>query len=225
MGFRYGALFDMDGVVVDNADFHIIAFEEWSKEKNVPFDKAYFEENLFGKQNRDIFRYLLGRELEAEELRIEDEHKEELYRKSYANHIKPVRGLIEFLKDLKTKGFGLAIATSGPPKNVRLVLDGVGADDLFDAIVTSFDITKGKPDPQVFLVAAQKLGLPPEQCAVFEDSPAGARAATTSGAVLVGVSTGHPQLEGASAMISDFTQITADQVAKLIESHTISPTR
>jgi HAD superfamily hydrolase (TIGR01509 family) len=217
--FQYGALFDMDGVIVDNGRYHVLAFAEWCREQKVDFDQAYFEANLFGKQNGDIFRSLLGHELPPDEVWIQHLHKEALYREVYADHRKPVDGLIEFMKDLKNHGFGLAVATSGPPENVAFVMEGIGAEGLFDKIITSDDVTRGKPDPQVFLLAAEKLGLPAGRCVVFEDSVAGAQGAAAAGAALVGVATGHDQLPHAARMIRDFTGITAEQTAGLILAH------
>ncbi|MHB0999854.1 MAG: HAD family hydrolase [Armatimonadota bacterium] len=219
MSFKYGAIFDMDGVIIDNSDFHVLAFEEWCREKDAPFDRDYFEKHLFGKQNRDIFIALTGTELSPDDLKFEEDNKEALYRKVYADHRKPVDGLIPFLRDLKENGFGLAIATSGPPENVAFILEGVGAEGLFDAAVTCKEVTVGKPNPQVFLLAAEKLGIPPEMCAVFEDSVPGAQAAVASGSVLVGVSTGHSHLDNAAVMVADFTEISAEKVADLIKAH------
>lgn len=219
MGYRYGALFDMDGVIVDNAEYHVLAFEEWCREKGTPFDREYFDRNLFGKQNRDIFKHFLGFEYSPEQLAIEDERKEVLYRRVYGEHLRPVDGLIELLHGLKSNGFGIAVATSGPPENVDFVLGGIGAGELFDAVVTNRDATKGKPDPQVSLLAADRLGLDPSGCVVFEDSCAGAQAAISAGAALIGVSTGHPHLAGSALMIRDFTEIEADAVRRVIEAH------
>jgi len=217
MKFRYGALFDMDGVIVDNSEYHALAFEEWGREKGIALDHEYFNKHLFGKQSRDIFITLLGHELSKEELEVEDERKEFLYRQLYAEHIKPLNGLLDFLAALKESGFGLALATSGPPANVEFAIEAIGAQGLFDAFVTSQDVTKGKPDPQVFLVAASRLDLNPAQCVVFEDSVAGGKAAITSGATLIGVATGRPQLDGAARMISDFSEITANEVIEIID--------
>ncbi|HEY3297576.1 MAG TPA: HAD family phosphatase [Armatimonadota bacterium] len=218
MQYRYGALFDMDGVIVDSATYHILAFEEWCREKNAPFDLEHFRKHSFGRQNRDIFRDLLGRELSPEELKAEDEHKEDLFRQVYSGHVEPLKGLIHFLAELRASGFGIAVATSGPPANVEFTLEAIGAKDAFDAVITSREVKQGKPNPQVFLTAAEALGLAPKQCAVFEDSRAGAQAAVASGALLIGVATGHSDLNGAAKMIEDFTQITAADVARLIDT-------
>ena len=216
MRFEFGALFDMDGVIVDNSKYHVLAYEKWCEERSVDFDRPYFEKHLFGKQNHDILRTLLGRELHPGELEVEDTYKEGLYRKVYADHRQPVSGLIEFIKDLKRSSFGLAVATSGPPENVEFILNGIGAEGLFDEVVTNKEVKKGKPNPQVFLLAAEKLGLPPQRCVVFEDSMVGAQAAAASGAALIGVATGREQLDHAARMIKNFTEITAAQVARII---------
>jgi beta-phosphoglucomutase len=219
MSFKYGALFDMDGVIVDNSDFHIKAFEVWSNEKGIPFDKEFFKAKLFGQQNADIFKALTGKEMSEDEVEKEGEYKESIYRRLYANSITPLNGLIDFLKDLKGEKFGLSIATSGPNENVELVTKGIGAAECFDAKTTANDTKKGKPNPEVFLLAAKKLGIPPERCVVFEDSPAGAKAAKNAGCALVGVSTTHSQLDEASFMIADFTAVTAKDIMDLIDDN------
>lgn len=222
MGYRYGALFDMDGVLVDNADFHIKAFQEWCNEKGIPFDEDFFRSKLFGKQNSDIFRALTGRDIPPDEIEKEGNYKEQIYRHLYKGNIRPIDGLLEFLQSLKSEGFGIALATSGPPENVDLTLGEIGAKNLFDAIVTCEDTPKGKPDPEVFLIAAEKLGLQPEKCAVFEDSPAGAEAAHAAGMALIGIATEHLQLENAALMTKDYRSITPEDIINAIVSNELS---
>jgi HAD superfamily hydrolase (TIGR01509 family) len=217
--FQYGAIFDMDGVLIDNAEYHILAFKEWCAEMGVPFDQAYFEKYLFGKQNKDIFKTLLKREITPEELEIWDLQKEQLYRDLYTPHVKEVPGLKRYLEDLVAHGFGNAVATSGSIRNVKFILGKLGVEELFQASVTQEDITKGKPDPQVFLTAMNRLNLPDSQCAVFEDSVSGAKAAVASGACLIGVATGHKLLDGASKMICNFNEISVEETISLITNH------
>lgn len=216
MGFRYGALFDMDGVIIDNAGYHILAFEEWCREGNIPFDREGFVSGLFGKQNGDIFYALTGEEMAPHEVTEQGDYKEAIYRKAYAGNVRLLDGITEFLSDLKAKGFGLALATSGPPENVAFILDETCTSSLFDAVVTCRDTSRGKPDPEVFILAADRLGLSPEMCVVFEDSIAGAKAARASGAALIGVATGQAHLDHASMMIRDFREITTDDVLAIL---------
>jgi beta-phosphoglucomutase len=101
-------------------------------------------------------------------------------------------GVVELLKSLRGAGFKLAVGSSAPPENVNFVLDGLNIRSLFDAVVTGGDVLRGKPDPQVFLLAAQRIGLNPRQCAVVEDAPPGVAAAKAAGMVAVGLcSTGR----------------------------------
>lgn len=216
MGFRYGALFDMDGVLIDNAEYHILAFEEWCREKGIAFDRELFTTKLFGKQNGDIFLALTGVEMSPEDVVSEGDYKEAIYRRIYADNVKLLDGIPGFLADLKAEGFGLAVATSGPPENAALVLEMGGITSVFDAIVTCRDTSRGKPDPEVFILAANRLGLSTDKCVVFEDSKAGAKAAQASGAALIGVTTGHRDLDHASMMIGDFREISAADVIELL---------
>ena len=106
------------------------------------------------------------------------------------------------LRSLHDAGFRLAVGSSGPPENVALVLDRLEARDLFEAVVTGEDVTRGKPDPEVFLIAAKRLGVPPARCAVIEDAPPGIAAANAAGMTSVGLlSTGRKPDDLAAARI------------------------
>ena len=101
-------------------------------------------------------------------------------------------GAPDLLRSLDEAGFALAVGSSGPPANIELVLSRLGNRSLFRAVVTGMDVTRGKPDPQVFLIAAKRLGIPPRRCAVVEDAPPGVEAANAAGMASVGLaSTGR----------------------------------
>jgi len=185
-----GAIFDMDGVLVDNVEYHMRAWKQLGRESG----KILTEEavrTVFGQRNREIIGALISPSFSREELSRLAARKEELYRGFMLPELKPVAGLQEFLDDLRKEGLKTAVATSGPNENVAMVLDGLGIRGYFDAVVTGADVTKSKPDPEIFLLAAQRLGLPPGHCVVFEDSASGIKAARRAGCPCIALATTH----------------------------------
>lgn len=215
---KYAAIFDMDGVIVDNMDYHAKAWEEFFKRYNPPMEFAEFMQH-FGRTNRDLFGVLFDRELTETEVERYGEEKEALYREVYAPHVKPVPGLIDFLKALKEKGFLTAVATSAPRVNLEFVFDRLPIRPFFDAAVDSSDVTIGKPNPEIFLKAAAKLNCTASQCVVFEDSFAGIQSGKNAGMKVVGLATSHPRekLEQTDLVIDDFTGITWEDIVGLLE--------
>ena len=205
---KYAAIFDMDGVIVDNMNYHARAWEEFFNRYNQPMEFAEFILH-FGRTNRDLFGVLFDRELTEDEVESYGEEKEALYREVYAPYVEPVPGLIDFLKAIKENGFLTAIATSAPRVNLDFVFDRLPIRSFFDAAVDSSDVTIGKPDPEIFLKAAAKLNCVASQCIVFEDSFAGIQSGKNAGMKVVGVATSHPpeKLEQTDLVIDDFTEI------------------
>ena len=171
----------MDGVLVDSYQAH---FESWQS-LAAEHGRSVTEEEFacsFGRTSRDIIESLWpGLPVDAADVRRMDDRKEALFRQRLARHFPAMDGAHDLLVSLHAAGFRLAVGSSGPPENVDLVLGRLGARALFGAIVNGTDIERGKPDPQVFLVAADRLGLPPAACVVVEDAPAGIEAATRAG--------------------------------------------
>ena len=188
-----GVIFDMDGVLVDSADAHRRAWQQLGDEVGTPFSAALFQQT-FGQRNASIIPIWLGtsgvRALTPERLDALAERKETLYRalvRSGAARI--YSGVSALLPQLRTLGARIAIASSGPRENVALLIDILGVRDEVDATVTSEDVTEGKPHPEVFLTAAQRLGVDPVRCAVIEDSVHGIEAAKRAGMLAVAVLT------------------------------------
>ena len=188
-GTPRAVLFDMDGVLVDSHDAHLRSWRRLAAENDLPFDAPAFVRG-FGRKSREIITgWWPGRAGDAERLAA---RKEDLYRADVRRQFPPGDGAAELVRALAAAGYRLAVASSGPPQNVVLVLDALGVADRFDAVVTGEDVTRGKPDPEVFLAAAQRLGVPPARCLVVEDAPLGVRAAHRGGmAALAVLSTGR----------------------------------
>ena len=174
-------IFDMDGTLVDNMPFHIDAWVQMMAENGVAIERDWFLRETAGNTNAMILRRFLNEKMEDEEIERLGEYKEELYRGVYRGKVNPLNGLHAFLEDARKQGIKLGVATSATPDNIDFVLSEIGLRDSFNAVVGAVDITHGKPDPEIFLVSAQRLGVAPENCLVFEDAPAGIEAARRAG--------------------------------------------
>src|SRR3954447_1233841 len=169
-------IWDVDGTLVDTAEMHFQAWAELCESLGRPFNRDDFAAT-FGQRNPEIFRYLFGErsgELDMDELGF---RKEELYRAAARKGVHLLPGVRPLLEGLRAAGFKQAIGSSAPLANVELILEITQSASLFDAIASAEDTQRGKPDPQVFLVAAHKLGVAPERCVVVEDAVAGVQAA------------------------------------------------
>jgi HAD superfamily hydrolase (TIGR01509 family) len=129
-------------------------------------------------------------------------------------------GAIELIDALAAAGFKLGVGSSGPPENIRVTLDKLGRTARFSAIVTGADVQRGKPDPQVFLLAAERLGVPPARCAVVEDAPQGVEAANRAGMASIGLTgtTTREALSRARLVVDSLSQLSAERIATLISS-------
>lgn len=186
MNRELAVIFDVDGVLVDSYQPHFLAWRRLFDELATPFDEPTFL-GTFGRTNRDIFAELCpGRftDSEADEL---GDRKEVYYREIFAAQPTLIHGAGDLVDALVAAGWRVAVGSSGPPPNVELALEKLGRASKFSAIVTGRDVVRGKPDPQVFLLGAERLGLPPAQCAVIEDAAAGVEAANRAGMTSIGL--------------------------------------
>jgi len=180
-----GAIFDMDGLLIDTeklylrywkqaaADFgydmrdeHVFAIRSLARKYSIPKLKGFFGEDFPTEDVRKRRTELINAHIEA-------------------NGIELKKGLFELLDYLREKGIRLAVATATPRERTMLYLKKIGAADRFDAVICGDMVTSGKPDPEIYLTAAKCLGLPPEECAAFEDSPNGLKAARAAGCRVV----------------------------------------
>jgi beta-phosphoglucomutase len=181
-------IFDVDGVLVDSYAAHYESWRAIAREQQIRFTEEDFA-RTFGRTSRDIVRALWpgGTTLRDSEIRAIDDRKEAFYREIVADHFPAMEGAAELIDALRTASFLLAAGSSGPPENVELCLAKLEKRDCFSAVVTGMDVTRGKPDPQVFLLAAERLGIGPHRCVVVEDAPAGIEAARRGGMKAIGL--------------------------------------
>jgi HAD superfamily hydrolase (TIGR01509 family) len=187
----YLAIFDHDGVLVDSLVFHQEAWVELGRRTGLALTAEFIHET-FGMTNPSIFRRLLGDALDPAEMLRYSDLKEVCYRDRARGQIVLMDGVGELLDALTGAGVRLAIGSSGVRPNLDLTVESCGLTGRFAAIASLEDIERGKPDPQVFLVAAAKAGVPPSRSVVFEDAPVGIEAAKAAGMHAVGVTTTHP---------------------------------
>lgn len=153
-------IFDMDGVLIDSAEAHLESWRLLAAELGCEVTEQQFATS-FGRQNRDIVPLLLGGDLDEDRVRQLGSRKEALYRDLVRGRVQAIDGAVDLVRRCRRAGLKLAVGSSAPPENIELVLDELGIADCFDVIVHDGDVGRGKPDPQVFLIAARRLGLAP----------------------------------------------------------------
>jgi beta-phosphoglucomutase family hydrolase len=213
---KTGFIFDMDGVLVDNAYYHTQAWLLLFERLGISVDPRAFHLENAGQTNAAILRWKLGEKLPDDQINAYAQEKETLYRELYRPHLEVLPGLRAFLDQSQNLGIPLALATSAEEQNIALVLDGLDLRRYFPIIVGANDIQHSKPNPEIFLTAAGRLGLPPAGCVVFEDSLAGVEAARRAGMRLVLVTTSLDRQDmgkyyQADLAILDYAQITPSE--------------
>jgi beta-phosphoglucomutase family hydrolase len=202
-------LWDLDGVLVDTARFHYQAWWQLLSE----FGRSLSEEEFrrtFGLRNDLILRDMLG-EVSAEEVKRLSERKEALFRQHAAGQVTLLPGAAELVRRTRDGGRRMALVTSTPRANIDFVLEQVGLSGAFDTIVAAEDVSRGKPDPEGFLLAARRLGVAPERCLVIEDAPGGIEAACRAGMRSLAVTTTRPreELTAADAVVDSLNDAAA----------------
>jgi beta-phosphoglucomutase len=187
-------IFDMDGVIVNNAAWHLEAFAEFGKRHGLVQSKEEYTK-YFGNTNQTIMDSLFDTQLSADRLVELANEKEIIYRELYKPFIQPVEGLPVFLKNASARAIPIALATSAPKENVDFTLDSTGLKKYFSIISDASMVKNGKPDPEIYLLTAAKLGVQPSDCIVFEDSIAGIQSALSAGMRVIGVATTHKSEE------------------------------
>ena len=183
-------IWDMDGVIADTGASHCRSWQYAFKKQGIIFTEKDFQ-RIFGQRNDAIIRGTMGKEISQDEIESIANDKEVYFRGSVKSNIEPFPGVIALLKTLKTNGIAAAIASSAPLENIQLILAEIGIADYFQAIVFGREVAEGKPSPQVFLKAAQKLGVEPANCIVIEDAVAGVEGAKRAGMHCIAVTNTH----------------------------------
>ena len=214
---KHAFIFDMDGTIVDNMAFHTKSWVTFFERRGTAIDAEEFFRATAGRQGKEIIRSHLGEQLGDHEVRVLNEEKESVYRELYEPHRKTVAGFDDLIGRAKLRGVVLAVATAAPNANITFTLDGLDLRKHFDAVVGAADVARGKPHPDVFLLAAERCGVAPEHCIVFEDAPLGVEAARRAGMRCVVLTTTLPaeafaQFDNVIHIASDFSALTIDEL-------------
>lgn len=209
---KRGAIFDMDGVLVNNVSYHVYAWKQFGREMGRDLTEEQIRA-VFGQRNNEMVNKLVGPGISEEDVIRLAERKEQVYRDCIAHDLHPVPGLHDFLESLNKAGIRCAVATSGPKANADFVLDRLGISGTFDAVITGEQVTRSKPEPDIFLLAARQIGIPAGHCVVFEDSAVGIEAARRAGCECIALATTHSAEElqafPVSRIVRDFRGMSA----------------
>jgi HAD superfamily hydrolase (TIGR01509 family) len=212
----YGVLWDMDGVLVDTAEFHFQTWLEALSAYGIPLTRDSFR-TTFGMNNAGTLAALLGEAPSPELVDEIGERKERQFRQVIRGQVRPLPGVLAWLERLQSEGVRQGVASSAPPANIDVLLDELGLRPFFDVIGSGSDLPP-KPDPSLFLQVARLLGVPAGRCVVVEDSVAGVQAARRAGMGCIAVTTTSPpdRLEEADLIVERLDRLPEDAFRRLL---------
>jgi beta-phosphoglucomutase len=212
-------LFDLDGTLIDSMPHHHVAWQEWHRRRDLPFDEAGFFTATAGRANAEIMRTLLPGRTAEDYLAMADE-KEALYREIAAHSLELIPGFEALRAAARERALKLAICTASTPENMALAFERFELDAHMDTVVSPADGVRGKPHPDIFLEAARRLNVPPAECIVFEDAPLGIEAARNAGMLAVALTTslGAEEFEAYDNVVCIVPDLTAIDVSALLRA-------
>lgn len=208
-------IFDMDGTIVDNMDYHSKSWIKFFEKRGHSIDEEGFFRATAGRHGQEIIRTYLGDGYsDADHLRMIAE-KEALYRELYGPHLAALAGFEALVTRARADGIKLVVGTAAPTENITFTLDGLDLRKHFDAIVGAADTKRGKPHPDVFLLGAERAGAQPADCIVFEDAPLGVEAARRAGMRAVVLTTTLPaeafaEFDNVICIAKDFSDLSLE---------------
>ncbi len=210
--YQFGVIFDIDGTMVNNTSYHRQAWFDLCARYEIPLDHQSYHEKIHARSNDQIVVNLFGPDVDAAFIRKIEIEKESLYRQTFRPVMKETPGLVALLEQLAEKETPCAAASNSPKENVDFVLDELGIRKFFQAVVYRDLVSVGKPDPELFLKAAEGMAVLPEKCLVIEDSASGFKAARAAGMPYIVITFGgdpHELTEAhdAKGVYDDFSQI------------------
>lgn len=205
----------MDGTLVDSGEYHFMAWRETLAGEGIDLSRERFTQS-FGQRNEEILRGHFGADLPDQEIQRIGIAKEVRYRRLVREcGLETLPGVRSWLSRLAERGWRQAIASSAPRANIETMLAALELTALFHAMACAEDVEKGKPDPQIYLVAASRVEVEPERCIVVEDAPAGIEAAKRAGMHVVGVRFTHPELD-ADRVVDSLEELADDTFERLL---------
>jgi beta-phosphoglucomutase len=216
-----GVIWDLDGTLVDSSALHFAAWSQVARERGHPFSQDDFS-RTFGRRNPEILGILFGNDLDAATIEAVGDHKEELFRAAIREQgVVLLPGALDRVRELHRAGWKQAIGSSAPRKNIELLTEVAGIAPYLSGIVAMEDTDRGKPDPEVFLKAAGKIGVLPGWCVVVEDAVFGVQAAKAGYFPCIAVrGGGHSTAEslreaGADLVVEQLTEVSLQQFHRL----------
>ena len=208
-----GVIFDQDGTMIDNMMVHHRAWQNKLAEIGLDMTLDEVRREIHG-INEEILARIFGDRFTVEERRQIAWEKEAKYREIFLPELKLIEGLPELIEKIYSAGIPMGIGTAAPPENVDFVMDNLDLRKYFKSILNAKDVSKGKPDPEIYLKVAAQMGVDPEDCVVFEDTPTGALAADRAGSRVIVITTTHEpaEFEGirVDKFIEDFWEVDLD---------------
>lgn len=212
-----GLIFDMDGVIVDNHQYHFLSWQKLAAKYGISITEEFYREKMNGRTLMGLMQVVFKKDMDPTEARKIGLEKEQMYRELYGRHLAPTKGLIPFLDEARSKGIPMAVGTSAPQENVEFTLDGLKIRHYFDAVFDDRSVTKGKPDPEIYLKCASGIHLDNHKCVVFEDAVSGIEAGKNAGSKVIALATSHSRQElDADLIIDDFVGLNIEQIASFL---------
>jgi beta-phosphoglucomutase len=206
----------MDGTLIDSEEFHWIAWQKAMANEGITITHDQFL-STFGQRNDSIIPNWLGANSSPERVERIGNAKEELYRHSVRTKgISALPGVLTWVHRLHEQGWLQAIASAAPRANIEVILETLGAAQYFQGIVSAEDVRKGKPDPEVYLKAASRVGASPDRCIVVEDAAAGVEGARNAGMRSIGVSHNGKHLP-ADVVVTSLALLPSDAFDTLLQ--------
>ncbi|HPM24655.1 MAG TPA: beta-phosphoglucomutase [Phycisphaerae bacterium] len=211
-----GVIFDLDGVLVLTDELHFQSWQQLTAAEGIHFDRS-INQRLRGISRMESLEIVLERatrKYTSAEKAALAERKNSIYL-TYLQRLTPadlLPGVVDTLAELRRRRIKTAVASSS--KNVPIIMERLGLHAWFDAVADGNDITRSKPDPEVFLLAARRLGLPPVECLVIEDAQAGIESARRAGMAVFGIGT-PASLPGVARLAPDLAHVTVDELLRV----------
>jgi len=213
-------IFDMDGVIVDNTPVQARAFQLFFRDQEVDADATDILRRLNGAPASEILKEAFAKKPQPDEkLESFAEQREFLYRTLYWDDRRPLPGLVEFLEAARAAGLKIGLGSGSGQESIAYILDGLGLRRFFDVVISKDDVDRGKPHGDTYSVTAEKLGVRPEHCAVFEDAVLGEQAAYRAGMACVAVASTLPgqDFQAPLLVIRDFTELTPERLREAFD--------
>jgi beta-phosphoglucomutase len=212
----------MDGVLIDSNPFHLRIWREFLTQQGVAFDPARLGAQIFGQRDDKALRMFFGADLSDEQSARWSEDLERTFRETFGPHAQALPGAAELIRECHARGIPMAVASSAMKKNVDFVVEALGLRPYFGAIVSGDEVSRPKPDPEIYLAAARDLGAQPSRSVAFEDSPIGIEAVVRAGMKCVAIASTFAiedlrSQTRADAVVRSFEELNVGRLQALFE--------